>query len=53
LEQIKATIKEQNDITLEKIIEKLNLPIKRSILSVIAVKFGFSFKKRHYSLKNS
>jgi len=47
LAKIKEAVEDQNDITLEEIIEKLGLPIKKSRLSVILIGMGFSFKKRH------
>jgi transposase len=53
IEQIKETVKNQPDITLEELIETLKLPIKKSRLSVILIEMGLSFKKRPYSPKNS
>lgn len=56
IEQIHATVKSQPDITLEELIELievLDLPIKKSRLSVILIKMGLSFKKRPYSPKNN
>ena len=53
LEAIYAIVNTQNDITLDEIIEQLELPIKKSRLSVILIKFGLSFKKRHYSQKSN
>jgi transposase len=46
LTQIKNVVAEQNDITLEEIIEKLNLPIKKSRLSKILISMNLTFKKR-------
>ncbi len=37
LELIKKTVEAQNDITLEEIIEKLNLPIKKSRLLEVLI----------------
>lgn len=53
LTKIKETVEQENDITLEELIEKLELPIKKSRLSVILIGMGFSFKKRHYTQKSS
>lgn len=53
LSKIKETVEKENDITLEELIEKLELPIKKSRLSVILIGMGFSFKKRHYIQKRS
>jgi transposase len=49
LEEIRTTVKADNDITLEELIEKHNLPIKKSRLSVVLIEMGFSFKKRHFT----
>ena len=46
LERIRLAIKEKNDITLEELIEELNLPIKKSRLSKIIIKMDLPFKKR-------
>jgi len=46
LEIIRASIKEKNDITLEELIEELNLPIKKTRLSEIINKMNLPFKKR-------
>jgi transposase len=46
---IRKTVAEQNDITLEELIEKLDLPIKKSRLSVVLIDMGLSFKKRHFT----
>lgn len=46
LAEIKKTVETENEITLEKLIKKLNLPIKKSRLSVILRKMGLSSKKR-------
>ena len=45
IEEIKATIKERADITLAEMIEELTLPIKKSQLSRVLNKLGFSYKK--------
>ena len=47
IEQIRQAVKSQPDITLDELIETLNLPIKKSRLSVILIGMGFSFKKNH------
>jgi len=46
LERIRIAVKEKNDITLEELIEKLNLPIKKTRLSEILIKMDLPFKKR-------
>lgn len=46
IEAIEKTVLEQPDITLQEIIEKLNLPIAKSQLSNILIKKKFRFKKR-------
>jgi transposase len=53
LKEIYEAVKGQPDITLEELIEMLNLPIKKSRLSVILIKMGLTFKKRHCSQKNN
>jgi transposase len=52
LTKIKEAIEEKNDITLEELIENLELPIKKSRLSQVIINMGFSFKKRHCTQKN-
>jgi transposase len=49
LAEIRKTVEGQNDITLEEIIEKLDLPIRKSRLSKILIGMGFSFKKNSSS----
>ena len=51
LEDIRLSIEAQNDITLEELIEKLDLPIKKSRLSELINGMDFSFKKRLCTLK--
>lgn len=46
LEKIRLVIKEKNDITLKELIDKLNLPIKKTRLAEIVNDMGLSFKKR-------
>ena len=53
LEEIRKTVENENDITLEELIDKLGLPIKKSRLSVILIGMGFSFKKRRFIQKLS
>lgn len=53
LTKIKKTVETENDITLEELIEKLELPIKKSRLSLVLIRMGFSFKKRHCTPKNN
>lgn len=38
-------VKEQPDITLEELIEELDLPIKKSALSLRLIRAGYTFKK--------
>jgi transposase len=52
LSKIRDTIEAENDITLDELIEKLQLPIKKSRLSVVLIGMGFSFKKR-LSIQNN
>ena len=53
LVEIKETVEAKNDITLEELIEKLKLPIKKSRLSLVLIGMGFSFKKRLFIQKNN
>jgi len=53
MEQIKAKIAEQPDITLEELVEHFKLNISISALSRKLTKSDLSFKKRHYFVKNS
>jgi len=39
-------VEAQSDITLEEIIDELELPIRKSRLSLLLIKEGYSFKKR-------
>jgi transposase len=41
-------IKEQPDMTLEEIIDELDLPIKKSRLSEWLIEDGYTFKKKHF-----
>jgi transposase len=50
-QQIRAKIKEKNDITLEELIGELDLPIKKSQLSKLLISLGLSFKKRRFTPK--
>lgn len=45
-EEIKKYVSDNPDKTLEEIIEELALPIRKSRLSVLLIKEGYSFKKR-------
>jgi transposase len=47
-EEVLVLVEEKPDKTLEGIIEELNLPIKKSRLSVLLIKAGYSFKKTSY-----
>jgi transposase len=52
-EEIRSAIKENPDITLSELIERLSLPIKKSQLSKLLIRLGFSYKKRLFTQKNS
>ena len=45
-EEIKALVAKEPDKTLDEIIVELELPIRKSRLSVLLIKAGYSFKKR-------
>ena len=49
IEEIKAAVKKEPDITLEELIDSLELPIKKSRLSVILIKMGLTYKKNSIS----
>ena len=51
--QIRSEIDKNNDITLEELIEELELPIKKSQLSRLLNSWGISYKKRHYTQKTN
>ena len=51
--KIQNAVKSQPDITLEELTDELELPVKKSYLSVILIGLGFTLKKRHYSQKSS
>jgi len=53
IEQIRNAVKQQPDLTLEELIDKLSLPIRKSRLAVILTHMNLSFKKRRYMQKNS
>ena len=46
MQRVFDKIKEQADITLEELIEELELPIKKSALSVRIINAGYTFKKK-------
>jgi len=46
LDKIRATIQEKNDITLEELIDELDLPIKKTRLAEIVNGMNLPFKKR-------
>jgi len=52
-EEVKLFVASNSDATLDEIIEKLSLPIQKSRLSVLLIEAGLSFKKRHFTPKNS
>lgn len=49
IEEIRSTVKERPDITLNELIEHLSLPIKKSQLSKLLIGLGFSYKKNSSS----
>jgi len=51
--RIRAEITVNSDITLEEMIETLELPIQKSQLSKLLISWGLSFKKRRYTQKNN
>jgi transposase len=53
IEEIRSAVKRQPDLTLEELIDELELPIKKSRLAVILDGMGFSFKKRRYTQKSN
>lgn len=53
IDEIRSAIKESPDITLNELIERLSLPIKKSQLSKLLIRLGFSYKKRLFIQKNS
>ena len=50
---IRAKIAVQSDITLEELIEELDLPIKKSQLSKLTIAWGLPFKKRLFMRTDS
>ncbi len=50
---VEELISRYPDKTLEEIIEELSLPIRKSRLSVLLIKAGYSFKKRWYTLPDA
>lgn len=53
MKEIDTFVEENPDKTLEEIIEELQLPIKKSQLSVILIGMGYNFKKRRFIQKNN
>jgi transposase len=53
IDRICSAINENPDVTLNELIEQLSLPIKKSQLSKLLVKLGFSYKKRLSTRKNN
>jgi transposase len=53
IDEIRSVIKENPDITLNELIERLLLPIKKSRLSKLLIGLGFSYKKRLFTRRNS
>ena len=52
IEELCSAVKRQPDLTLEELIDELELPIKKSRLAVILDSIGLSFKKRLYTQKS-
>ena len=53
IEQIRNAVKQQPDLTLDELIDKLSLPIQKSRLAVVLAHMNLSFKKRRYLQRNS
>jgi transposase len=53
IDKIVGAIKQTPDMTLSELIEKLSLPIKKSQLSRLLIRLGYSVKKRRYIQKTS
>jgi transposase len=53
IDEIRLTVNENPDITLNELIEQLSLPIKKSQLSKLLIKLGFSYKKRLFTRKSN
>jgi transposase len=53
IDGICQAINENPDMTLNEMIERLSLPIKKSQLSKLLIKLGFSYKKRPSTRRNS
>jgi len=53
ISEVCRTVESYPDITLAELIEKLSLPIKKSQLSKILIKFGYTLKKRLFIRKNN
>jgi len=47
-EEVIALVRKEPDKTLEEIIEEISLPIRKSRLSLLLIKAGYSFKKRRF-----
>ena len=46
MDSIRKAVEDEPDITLEELIERLSLPVKKSRLSTILIGMDFTFKKR-------
>jgi transposase len=53
IEELRSVVKRQPDLTLEELIDVMELPIKKSRLAVILDGRGLSFKKRRYTQKSN
>jgi transposase len=52
-DRMKEAVNQTPDISLNELIEKLSLPIKKSMVSRLLIRMGFSFKKNASSKKSA
>jgi transposase len=52
IEEVHSAIKNEPDITLSELIEKLSLPIQKSQLSRLLISLGYSYKKKRLIPQN-
>ena len=53
IDEICSAVNENPDMTLNELIERLSLPVRKSRLSKLLIKLGFSYKKRRFTRKSS
>jgi transposase len=53
IDEICSAVNENPDMTLSELIERLSLPVRKSQLSKLLIKLGFSYKKRRSTRKSS